>query len=92
MACITECMKGGERFRARLMGGDDMPVLNNNAPLTEGTYVIMRDTDRWDDECYTDRSEAEDLMDSVDEDGVWIGRVEKINDQLEIIFVYGDLQ
>lgn len=70
-----------------------MSALNNNLPLVEGSYVLMCDVDRLDDRCYQTRAEAEEQMDSFDgDDGIWLGLVERINDQLEIIFVCGDQQ
>lgn len=62
----------------------------NNLPLTEGTYVIMQDSDRYDDREFDSRSEAEDAIDEIEEDGIWIGYVELCNDQLEIQFVCGE--
>lgn len=62
----------------------------NNLPLTEGTYVLMQSADRYDDQEFYTRTEAEDAIDELDEDDMWIGYVERINDQLEIVFVCGE--
>lgn len=62
----------------------------NNLPLTEGTYVLMQSADRFDDQEFDTRTEAEDAIDELDEDDMWVGYVERINDQLEIVFICGE--
>lgn len=65
----------------------------NDLVLVDGSYVLMCDTDRFDDVEYQTRAEAECAMDLAVDDGcdaMWVGRVERINDQLEIMFVCGE--
>ena len=67
-----------------------MSALYNNLSLTEGAYVLMQDEDRFNNAEYDTHFEAIKAMEEYDEEGMWVGFVEKINDQLEIMFVYGD--
>ena len=65
----------------------------NELELVEGTYVLMQDVDRYDDVDYDTRREAVDAMIEAQDDGeedMWVGRVERFDDRLEIIFVEGE--
>lgn len=64
----------------------------NELKLTIGTYVLMQDVDRYNDVDYETRDDAEDAMLELEDegiDGLWVGRVEEINEQPEIMFVCG---
>ena len=68
-----------------------MSALYNDLPLTEGTYVLMQDVDRFNDVDYDTLREAEINMQHAQLDGekeMWVGYVENIgNPHLEIMFV-----
>jgi hypothetical protein len=62
----------------------------NELELHEDTYIIMQDVDRYNDAEYTTAAEAEEAMLAIGDIEMWVGRVERINDQLEIMFVCGE--
>lgn len=68
----------------------------NELELHENTYIIMQDVDRYNDAEYTTEEEAEEEMTRrrlfycIPEEKLWVGRVERINDRLEIMFVCGE--
>jgi hypothetical protein len=63
---------------------EEMSAIYNDLQLTEGTYVLMQDVDRYDDTDYPTQGEAEAAMVYAVADGeeaMWVGRVEMINDK-----------
>ena len=79
-------------MRQRLLEGTEMASYNDLV-LVEGSYVLMCDTDRFNDAEYQTSDEAECAMNLAVNDGyeaMWVGYVERINDQLEIMFVCGE--
>ena len=62
----------------------------NELELHEDTYIIMQDVDRYNDAEYTTAAQAEEALLAIGDAKMWVGRVEQINDQLEIMFVCGE--
>lgn len=62
----------------------------NELKLNEGSYILMIDNDRYNDAEFDSEQDAINAMNDSDESGMWVGYVEKINDQLEIMFCCGE--
>lgn len=61
----------------------------NELKLSEGTYILMIDNDRYNDAEFSEQ-DAINAMENRDESGMWVGYAEEINGQLEIMFCCGE--